>query len=127
MRRELHTTAYNLTSGSLTLDTFSNLQHLSLDLSSEGLCTQQSRIRLLFKSLPTKNSISHLCLSYVPRIGAPLLKTIASKLPKLRSLHLTSLDRLDYTCCWNCLNETASCARITPIPEVYATAENLAV
>lgn len=127
VHRNLKSTVYILTTSPASLSLFSSLFSLTVDCSSEGLASQHDRFRLLFRFVPVFSSLARLKLTHVPRIGAPLLKSISSNFPALTHLSISSLERLDYTCCWSCFEESASTIRHSPIPEVYETAENLAV
>ena len=94
-------------------------------MSSEGLSTQRSFIKYFFKQLPPH--LIHLELSFLPRIDVNLLSCIATKFSDLKSLELTSTERLIDDCCWDCYEDASTCTVHSPIPDVYCDAEDLSV
>ena len=114
-----------LGSGAPFLAHFTNLQTLELDFSDDGLATQSQRAELFAQFLPATLTVVRLvCL---PRIDAHILGLIASCCPALETLDITTLERLDLSCCWTCLEESSTCMVHSPIPDMYRDVEELSV
>lgn len=113
-----------------SLESFSNLRHLSVDFSHDGLSTQSACLKFLFGQNMSTNRpllLQSLTLHCLPRIDTKLLKMISNRFPYLQILHLSSTERLSIECCWNCLEESASSIVHSPIPDMFASPEDLAV
>lgn len=107
------------------LANFTNLKTLELDFSNDGLATQSQRAELLAQSLPATLTVIRLvCL---PRIDPHILGLIAARCPALETLDTTTLERLDISCCWVCLEESSTCMVHSPIPDKYPDARELSV
>jgi hypothetical protein len=107
------------------LDAFLHLRSLSI-VFSEGLATQHTCAKRIFdRSFPFRlESLTLTCLS---RIDVPLLNIIATRFPRLISLVLSCTQRLDFKCCWACLEDSASSILHSPIPDMFSTSDDLAV
>ena len=66
-------------------------------------------------------------LTFLPRIDTALLSLVALQFPSLMTLGLSSVERLDEQCCWLCLQESSSCIVHSPIPDMFPSADHLAV
>ena len=104
---------------------FTNLQHIHIDFSSEGLHTQRTCLRKLLKCLPCE--LTSLELSYLPKIDVDLLNRVVKTFPRLIFLKLTCSERLINDCCWACYEESSSCTIHSPIPDNYIDADHLVV
>lgn len=107
------------------LSCFKHLQNVAIRMPDEGLSTQKTFIKYLFKNLPS--ALLHFKLSFLPRIDTTLLTSIAAKLSDLRTLELTCTERLIDDCCWDCLEEVSTCTIHSPLPDIYCNAEDLSV
>lgn len=108
------------------LDSFVNLRSLSIDFSPDGLATQHACAkRILDRLFPF--CLESLTLTSLSRIDVPLLKIIATRFPHLYTLSLSCTERLDLDCCWGCLADSASSIVHSPIPDMFATSNDLAV
>ena len=101
------------------------LRSLELDFAEDGLSTQRSRCLLLFKNMTADLTI--LAMTSLPRIDVPLLSMLSTRFPSLKTLTLSSTERLDKECCWLCYEESSGCTIHSPIPEVYPSVHALAV
>ena len=107
------------------LANFTYLQTLELDFSDDGLATQSQRAELLAQFLPATLTVIRLvCL---PRIDPHILGLIAARCPVLETLDVTTLERLDLSCCWVCLEESSTCTVHSPIPDMYSDVKELSV
>ena len=107
------------------LANFTYLQTLELDFSDDGLATQSQRAELLTQFLPATLTVIRLvCL---PRIDPHILGLIAARCPVLETLDVTTLERLDLSCCWVCLEESSTCTVHSPIPDMYSDVKELSV
>lgn len=106
-----------------------HLQYLSIDLAQEGLSTQHPRLKILFAFLEfgASASLTSLTLSSLPRIDALLLQLIASSFPRLTDLYLSCTERLEFSCCWTCFEDSLGCTIHSPIPDNYIDVQQLAV
>lgn len=91
------------------LGSFIRLQTLSLDFYHEGLSTQKTRILQL------------------PGIDTTTLRLIANAFPELLDLYLSCAERLEYSCCWYCYEDSLEGTIHSPIPEMFSSATSLAV
>ncbi|THH32476.1 hypothetical protein EUX98_g1741 [Antrodiella citrinella] len=105
------------------LAAFTNFSSVEIDMSPEGLSTQHTFIKYLFKHLPA--GLLHLTLSFLPRVDTALLSRISEKFLNLQTLQLTCTERLVDDCCWDCYEEASTCTVHSPIPDVYVDAEDL--
>jgi hypothetical protein len=104
------------------------LRSVSIDMFSQGLATQHSMLQLIFNRLSSVASeIKSLALINITRIDAPLLSLVSLTFPNLLKLYLSCTERLDASCCWDCLDESASCVLHSPIPDMFADIHGLAV
>ncbi|CAL1715238.1 unnamed protein product [Somion occarium] len=122
--RVLNCISVSLFSGLSNLLCFHNLREVHIDFSPEGLHTQQTCARKIFKYLPAK--LTALELSYLPKIDVDLLSRIALKFPMLKALKLSCSERLINDCCWECYEESSSCTIHSPIPDIYIDADDMA-
>lgn len=104
---------------------FSNLQHVHVDFSPEGLHTQRTCIRKILKCLPAELTL--LELSYLPKLDVDLLHRVAKHFPHLTNLKLTCSERLINDCCWACYEESSSCTVHSPIPDNHVDVDDLTV
>lgn len=112
------------------LPRLTKLRVLSLDLASEGLSTQHPSLSSLFRQLGSSNSafnLTSLTLSNLPRIDIPLLRLLANTFLNLTNLDLCCTERLEFSCCWVCFEDSLSCTAHSPIPEEYADFKDMAV
>ena len=118
-----------LRSSAERLDFFVNLRSLSVDFSFDGLASQQACAKYIFASNAAEFPfrLETLTLTSLCRIDLPLLKIIATRFPRLIDLSLSCTERLDLDCCWGCFEESASNIVHSPIPDMFATSEDLAV
>ena len=106
---------------------FTRLQMLSLDFYHEGLSTQRSRMLQLCNNLAASFYLTSLTITHLPRIDAPTLRTISHSFPELLDLYLSCTERLDYSCCWICYQESLGCTIHSPIPDTFPNGTMLGV
>jgi hypothetical protein len=134
------------------LNSLPNLQALFINFSFAGVGTLELLIKKIFQNfyvqpfqfnLPSSSDLpsirrssfasgpihlTSLTLTALPYINKALLSLIAKNLTTLTSLHLSCADCFDFTCCWDCLQDSASCAiGMFPIPDMFADVSLLAV
>src|ERR1700722_2674865 len=129
------------------LNSLPNLQALFINFSFAGVGTLELLIKKIFQNFyvqpfqcnlpssirnsnPTSGPIhlTSLTLTALPYINKALLALIAKNLTTLTSLHLSCADCFYFTCCWDCLQDSASCAiGMFPIPDMFADVSLLAV
>lgn len=56
-----------------------------------------------------------------------MLRYVVSRYPNLVELGISTVDRLDVTCCWNCFTESADGVMHSPMPFDYSSVESFAV
>jgi hypothetical protein len=91
---------------------------------------QLQQLSVSFETLPNffgSTCLTSLSLTHVPRIDTKLLRLIASHFPSLLTLNISSIERLDYQCCWDCLSESADLVHFALIPNVYPSVSALSV
>lgn len=107
---------------------FTKITDLSLDFLSEGLSTQQLSAKRIFSKLSDcSNKITCLTITYLPRIDVSFLRLLATNFPQITNLWLSSTERLDFSHCWYCLEESLECTIHSPLPECYIEVEDMAV
>ncbi len=104
---------------------FQSLCRVEINFAPEGLNTQEDRVNQLFKYLPSR--LSHLKLTYLPRIDVSMLYHIASLFPQLLALVLTCTERITEDCCWYCYEEASGCTAHSPLPDAYSDVDDLTV
>jgi hypothetical protein len=111
------------------LERFISLQTLSLDFYHEGLSTQQTRILQLCRNFNPAAFIylKSLTVTHLPRIDTTTLRLIANAFPELLDLYLSCAERLEYSCCWYCYEDSFEGTIHSPIPEMFSNATSLAV
>lgn len=108
---------------------FTNLQDLTLNFSSEGLSTQHLCAKRIFQNLIDSSALKLTCLTLtaLPRIDASLLRVISLSFPGIVNLYLSCTERLDFSHCWYCLEQSMDLAVHCPIPQRYLDAQDMAV
>ena len=143
---EVQAYAAILSSDSMRLHSLPNLHSLVISFSQTGVATQQAHLKKIIKlpqpylSNPVSpigsplhapkafSRLESLTLTALCFIDKALLTLVAKNFPNLTSLCLSCTDRLDMDCCWGCFQESASCAiGISPIPDMFASVDHLAV
>ena len=111
------------------LGRFIRLETLSLDFYHEGLSTQQTRILQLCRNLSPAAFLylTSLTVTHLPRIDTTTLRLIANAFPELLDLHMSCAERLEYSCCWYCFEDSLEGTIHSPIPEMFSSATSLAV
>lgn len=79
----------------------------------------------LLENLPAE--LTELSLTDLPDVNFRVLNAIAQKFCLLQKLELDCTERLDTSCCWDCFEESASCIWHSPIPDMFAGPEDIAV
>lgn len=127
--RSLCTSSRILSSKHRVLILLTRLQYLSIDLAQEGLSTQHPRLQALLGPLESsaRANLTSLTLSSLPRIDALVLRLIAKSFPRLTDLYLSCTERLEFTCCWTCFEDSLGCTIHSPIPDDYINVAELAV
>ena len=143
--RNVHAPAETFSTSPMLLYSLPNLKTLAIDFAHAGVATQQALLKKIckFPQPPTSNPPSpmgsprvpksllratSLTLTALPCIDKALLTLLAKTFPYLTRLDLSCTDRLDLGCCWDCFQESASCAiGISPIPDMFADVGHLAV
>ncbi|KAF8912371.1 hypothetical protein CPB85DRAFT_1252662 [Mucidula mucida] len=107
---------------------FTNLQDLTLNFSSEGLSTQHLCAKRIFQNLIDSSALKLTCLTLtaLPRIDASLLRVISLSFPGIVNLYLSCTERLDFSHCWYCLEQSMDLAVHCPIPQRYLDAQDMA-
>ncbi|KAI0917854.1 hypothetical protein AcV5_002686 [Taiwanofungus camphoratus] len=108
------------------LSQFEDLRAVEIDFSPDGLATQNNRTKLILTHLPAFTLVE-LRMTFLPSINTRLLTLIASTFANLKTLELTCTERLDEQCCWLCYEESSTCVIHSPIPDIYATVEDLSI
>ncbi|EIM86470.1 uncharacterized protein STEHIDRAFT_156777 [Stereum hirsutum FP-91666 SS1] len=83
------------------------LKHLSLSFNATTIIKLRTATYSLVPLFSA--SFTSLSLTHLPSIRRSLLSTIAGSCPELESLELSVVERLDDTCCIDCLEESACC------------------
>lgn len=83
------------------------LKHLSLSFNATTIIKLRTATYSLVPLFSA--SLTSLSLTHLPSIRRSLLSTIAGSCPELESLELSVVERLDDTCCIDCLEESACC------------------
>ncbi len=107
-----------------------NLDELSINCSHEGFSTYQQRFKLICANLTSRSSITSLTtltLTALPRIETNLLQRIAQSFPSIVNLYLSCTERLNFSHCWYCLEDSLTCTMHSPVPERYLEVQDLAV
>lgn len=107
------------------LSNFDRLRVVEIEFSPDGLKTQFTRIKMIFKHLSP--NITELRLTWLPCIDINLLSMIAARFTALETLDLTCAERLDEECCWLCYEESLSRTVHSPVPDVCYSTEQLPV
>ncbi|KAK0189224.1 hypothetical protein F5146DRAFT_1205558 [Armillaria mellea] len=105
------------------------LEELSINCNHEGLSTYQQRVKLICTNLTSRSSIislTTLTLTALPRIEANLLQRIAQSFPCIVNLYLSCTERLNFSHCWYCLEDSLTCTMHSPVPERYLEVQDLA-
>jgi hypothetical protein len=105
---------------------FAQLQQLSVSFKTLSLVTQTRRSSRIFHFFAS-TCLTSLSLTYVPRIDTKVLRLVAAHFPGLLTLNISSIERLDYQCCWDCLSESADLVHFALIPNVYPSVSALSV
>jgi hypothetical protein len=127
--RSLRATSKALTFDPARLSALTHLEELSIDLKTEGLLTQQPFLKLLCRHISSSISdhkLTILTLTSLPRIDIPLLRLI-SGFSLLVDLHLSTTERLDFSCCWICLEESMGLTIHSPVPDMFLDSTCMAV
>ncbi|KAF9025357.1 hypothetical protein BDZ89DRAFT_1135516 [Hymenopellis radicata] len=111
---------------------FTNLHDLTLNFSSEGLSTQHLCAKRIFQNLLDSPGnialkLTSLTLTALPRIDASLLRVISLSFPRITNLYLSCTERLDFSHCWYCLEQSMDLVVHCPIPQRYLDAQDMAV
>ncbi|KIL65602.1 hypothetical protein M378DRAFT_1038098 [Amanita muscaria Koide BX008] len=111
------------------LGSFIRLQTLSLDFYHEGLSTQKTRILQLCHNLSPAAFLylTSLTVTHLPGIDTTTLRLIANAFPELLDLYLSCAERLEYSCCWYCYEDSLEGTIHSPIPGMFSSATSLAV
>jgi hypothetical protein len=109
---------------STNIQKFSYLVNLEIDFDLEHQGSLHKRVNTLIKTLP--RTLVSLKLSCLPRIDLHLLDAIATSLPALKTLGASCTERLDWTGCWGCLEESTQLVVHSSIPYDYASTDELA-
>ncbi|KZT21206.1 hypothetical protein NEOLEDRAFT_797228 [Neolentinus lepideus HHB14362 ss-1] len=101
------------------LSCFRNLESVTIDC---WLIGQGKQLQVLKRILPPiPSTITVLKLTALSRIDAATLRLIGGTFPRLETLELSCAERLDYNCCLDCFEDSASCIIYAPIPRLYST------
>lgn len=84
-----------------------HLKRLSLSFNATTLHKLRTVSQALVPLFPA--SLTSLSLTFLPSIRRSLLSMIAGACPELVVLELSVVERLDDTCCVDCLEESAGC------------------
>ncbi|PBK65903.1 hypothetical protein ARMSODRAFT_1087143 [Armillaria solidipes] len=106
-----------------------NLDELSINCNHEGFSTYQQRFKLICANLTSRSSImslTTLTLTALPRIETNLLQRIAQSFPSIVNLYLSCTERLNFSHCWYCLEDSLTCTMHSPVPERYLEVQDLA-
>jgi hypothetical protein len=147
--RILRVQAETLALAPVRLSSLAHLRSLLIDCSRAGPVTQPPLMRKIFKHVqpypllspdsanarsihPAPNPglyrLTSLKLTALPYIDKALLTLISTNLMTLTTLYISCTDRLDLTCCWNCLEDSASSSvGMFPIPDMFSDVFLLAV
>ncbi|KNZ77414.1 hypothetical protein J132_05521 [Termitomyces sp. J132] len=109
--KNLYTPSKVLFDKSIRLHWLSHLRSLSIDLTQEGLSTQHPAIVNIFSSLAPYRL---------------LLGLIAKTFPCLVVLYLSCTERIDFSCCWACFEDSLGCTLHSPIPDDYLDVKKMA-
>ncbi|KAF9460534.1 hypothetical protein BDZ94DRAFT_1283902 [Collybia nuda] len=129
MYRSLCASSKILSYNPTRLNYLNNLHTLSIDFAQEGLSTQHPCIKSLLENLELASislKLTSLTLSNLPRIDVVLLKLIARSFPRLMDLYLSCTERLEFSCCWSCFEDSLGCTIHSPIPDDYFEVSDLA-
>ena len=129
--RSLMTPAFLVSRNAWIIKEFTNLKNLHIDCSHCNLASQFSTFSNVFDALAADENIvpnlASLTMTNLPRLDDCLLKLIASRLPQLIDLHLSTVEGLETECCSNCYEESLTRVMHSPINEIYLDGEILAV
>ena len=129
--RTLSVPAFLLPRTIFVLKQIENLQALVIDCSHCILSSQVVTLSRLFDALSEgDNLVSNLrsfIMTNVPRLDDCLLKIIATTLPQVANLHVSTVEGIETGCCRNCYEESLSRVLHSPIHDVYRDGEDMAV
>ncbi|KAG7444473.1 uncharacterized protein BT62DRAFT_971188 [Guyanagaster necrorhizus] len=106
-----------------------NLNELSINCNHEGFSTYQQRFKLICVNLTSCSPImtlTTLTLTALPRIETRMLQRIALSFPSIVNLYLSCTERLNFSHCWCCLEDSLTCTMHSPVPERYLEVHDLA-
>jgi hypothetical protein len=127
IRRTLISTAAALSVQPVLLSLFHQLRTISLCFASATMKNFKIIFDALFKTLPVLPLLTSFTLIHLPRIDIDMLRLCSSRFPSLRTLRLSCVEKLDYTCCWEDLEESSSLVIHSPIPDYFSSVNELAV
>lgn len=108
-----------------------NLQELVIDCSHCILSSQSVTLSRLFDALSDgDNLVPNLrcfIMTNVPRMDDCLLKAIATTLPQVVNLHVSTVEGIETGCCQNCYEESLDRVLHSPIHDIYRDGEEMAV
>ncbi|KAK0203095.1 hypothetical protein DFS33DRAFT_1240911, partial [Desarmillaria ectypa] len=106
-----------------------NINELSINCNHEGFSTYQQRFKLICTNLTSCSpvmSLTTLTLTALPRIETNLLQRIAQSFPSIVNLYLSCTERLNFSHCWYCLEDSLTCTMHSPVPERFLEVQDLA-
>ena len=107
------------------LQSFQALQHVQITFSGNSVMQQRENINTVLHLLPS--TLTNLILEDLADIDMRTLSTIGRTFGNLSSLELSCTERLDDSCCWACLEESASLVWHSPIPDMFRDVEHFTV
>ncbi|TFK52022.1 hypothetical protein OE88DRAFT_1679669 [Heliocybe sulcata] len=117
--RYLLCTSFTLLPKPTNVARFQNLESVIIDCQLIGQNKQYQTLKHILS--PITRRITVLKLTALSRIDAATLRLISSVSPNLKVLELSCAERLEYSCCLDCFEESASCIIYAPVPRLYGS------
>ncbi|KIY63999.1 hypothetical protein CYLTODRAFT_457608 [Cylindrobasidium torrendii FP15055 ss-10] len=127
--RNLSARSGALASNTHRLHYLGSLHSLVINFDKEGLSTQQTALNRIVNNLPHSlaTRLKSLTFTSLARVDVPLLTAVANKFSSVDDLHLSCAERVDFSHCWYCLQESLEACAHSPVGPQFCSADHMAV